>query len=356
MIRRPLFILYAIIFLLFFLSVFSYSRLNWKEDLFLFILMLLYGVGLVFRKLPLSLKNDLLLFLLIFLLSQFYINNFHLGNIGWWFGSVPGWSTLLIIFAAFVSLVSYQNLRLDNRSTQTSNQSFPNLILQAAPGIILVSLAMFFLFLLNFDEISPQEKLAPDYSIFMIIALGFVLFYSLRFSLKEVSLDLKNEALFLKAAPLAILIFLVGIGAVKIYVVYANYHHALHVKSEEKLWHDLLDLNRVPRIKYIDAKAFAELGKINREKGNLKQASIYYEKLLSYQAFDFEANLALAEMAYQQKEWRRACEAYKRTLYLKPGKTEAYSPFVHSCGKGGKVDEAMDFIGHLKENHPIPSE
>jgi tetratricopeptide (TPR) repeat protein len=356
MIKRPLFVLYVIPSLLLFLSIFVHSHLNWKEHLFLFILMSLYAVDLIFRKIIQGLNHYLLPFLLIFLLSQFYINNFHPGNIGWWFGLIPGWLTFLITFEGFVSLVSYQKIRWDNRSAQTSNQSFPNLIHKAAPGIILVSLAMFFLFFLNFDEISPQEKLVPDYSIYMIIALGFVLFYSLNFSHKFVSLNLKNYAIFLKTAPLAILIFLVGIGAVKIYLVYANYHHALHVKSEEKLWHDLLELNRVSRIKYIDARALAELGKINMKKENLKQASIYYEKFLTYQTFDFEANLALAEMAYQQKEWRKACEAYKRTLYLKPGKREVYFPFVHSCGKGGKVDEAMEFIGHLKENHPIPSE
>jgi len=330
--------------LLLFLSLFSYSYLNWKENLFLFVLIFLYVFGRIFRKASKDLSNSLLIFLLIFLLSQFFINHFHPESLRWWFISFPGWITLFVSFFGFLSFVSYQKIQPTNSTPQ-------DLIKKAAPGIIFVSIVMFFLFILNLDEISSQAKLVPDYSIYIIIALGFILFYSVNFFLKY--LPLKGSSIILKMAPLGILIFLIVIGGVKISLLYGNYHQALHLRSEEKLWHHILELNQTPQIKFIETRALNDLGKINMEKGNFRQASHYYKKILSFQAFDFEANLTLAEMAFKQKDWKEAHEGYKRAIYLRPKEMSIYSPYIHSCIRVGKIDEAIEFIGQFKEIHQI---
>jgi tetratricopeptide (TPR) repeat protein len=310
-------------------------HLNWKENLFLFVLTSLFAIRQIFRKPAKDQWNSSLIFILIFLLSQFYISNFHPESIKWWFASIPGWLTLFIAFLGSLSLVSYQRIRVDSQPTQASNQTFNDLITKATPGIIVVSLAMFFIFVLNIDEISPQTKLIPDYSIYIIIAFGFALFYSLKFSLNDLSL--KKMGKFLQPAVFGVLIFLIGIGALKTYIVYTAYHKALHSRSEEKLWQDLLALNKIPRIKSIDIKAKNELGKISMEKGNFEEAANYYKKILADQAFNFEANLGLAEVAYKQKEWGKAHEAYKRAIYLKPNETT-------------KVIEASEWQGRSGEN------
>lgn len=350
MIKKPLFIIYfVIVCFLFFTAIFSYSHLNIREDIFLAALIGLYTAGIFCKRMTGVVWDNFPAFLLIFLLSQFFINHFHPESLHWWFASIPGWLTVMIGFVALLSLIPYQKIKLDNLLSQAPNETIHDLINKASPGIILVSISMFFIFLLNFKEISPQAKLAPDYSIYIIIAVGFVLFYPLNFMLKSISLNLKKSEIFLKTGPLVILIFLVGIGTAKIYLVYVHYHNALHSRSEEKLWHDLLEVNRIPRIKSIDTKALTELGKIDIEKGNDRQASILYETILADQAFDFEANLGIAEIAYQQKEWKRAHEAYRRAIYLKPEMRELCPRFIHSLVRDGKINEAMEFIKNLRE-------
>jgi tetratricopeptide (TPR) repeat protein len=354
MMKRIPLILSVSVYLFLFICIFAYPHLNWKEDVFLLVLICLYAIGKIFSKTDRDLWNSLLIFILIFLLSQFYINDFHPENIRWWFTSVPGWLTLLIAFVGFVSLVSYQKIRVDSRPVQDPNQTFHDLINKANPGIILVSLAMFFLFVLNIDEISPQAKLIPDYSIYIIIASGFVLFYSSNFSLKYI--PSRKMDIFLKPATLGVLIFLVGIGATKIYMVYAANHNALRSRSDEKLWQDVLELNKAPRMKSIDIKAMNELGKINMEKGNFSESANYYKRILAGQAFNFEANWGLAEVAYKQKEWGKAQEAYKNAIYLRPKETDLYSPYIHSCIKDKKIDKAIEFIRNVKETFPVPLE
>jgi tetratricopeptide (TPR) repeat protein len=351
MTKRVPFILWVSIYIFLFVSIFAYSHLNWKEDLFLFILICLYIIGCIFKRVTPGVWNNFLIFFLIFLLSQFYINNFHPENIEWWFASIPGWLTLFIAFLGSLSLVSYQRIRVDSQPTQASNQTFNDLITKATPGIILVSLAMFFIFVLNIDEISPQTKLIPDYSIYIIIPFGFVLFYSLNFSLK--CLPFKKMGKYLQSTVFGVLIFLVGIGAIKIYIVYTANHNALHLRSNEKFWHDLLELNKTPKIKSIDIRAMNELGKISMEKGNFREAANYYKKILSDRAFNFEANLGLAKIAYKQKEWERAREAYKGAIYLNPRERNFYLPYIHACLKAGKIDKALEFIRNLGEPYPI---
>jgi len=352
MIKKELSITFSIIiYLLFFISIFSYSHLNIRENIFLFALIGLCTAGSFYRKMTTGLLVNFPIFILIFLLSQFYIDNFQPQDIRWWFTSISGWLTLLMAFVGFVSLVSYQKIGVDSPPVQDSNQTFHDLIDKAIPGVLVVSLAMFFLFVLNIDEISPQAKLTPDYSIYIIIASGFVLFYSLNLSLKYLST--RKEDIFLKPVTLGVLIFLAGIGATKIYMVYAANQNALRSGSDEKLWQDLLELNKTPKVKSIDIKAMNELGKINMVKGNFKEAANYYKRILAGQAFNFEANWGLAEVAYKQKEWGKAQEAYKNAIYLRPKETDLYSPYIHSYIKDKKIDKAMELISSLKETHPI---
>ena len=354
MIKKIPFILSVSVYLFLFICIFAYSHLNWKEDLFLFIVIGLYAVGHKFRRVTPAVWNNLLLFFLIFILSQFYINNFHPGNIKWWFASIPGWLTLLIAFVGSISLVSYQKFKVDSPPVQNSNHTFHDLINKATPGIILVSLAMFFLFVLNIDEISPQAKLVPDYSIYIIIPFGFILFYSLNSSFKYLSL--KKMGKILQPAVLGILIFLLGIGAIKTYHVYTVNHNALHSRAEEKLWQDLLELNKTPRIKSIDIRAMNELGKINMEKGKFREAANYYKKIVDDQAFNFKAHRGLAGIFYKQKDWGKAHEAYKKVIFLRPKERNLYSTYIHSCIKDEKIDKALEFIRNLKETHPTPLE
>ena len=351
MIKKIHFPLHAGTCVLFFASIFSYPYLNWMENLFLFVLACSYGIHRLFKREVFGSRNYFLIFLLIFLLSQFYIDNFQPQNIRWWFTSISGWLTLLMGFLGFVSLVSYKKIGGDSPQVQDSNQTFHDLIEKAIPGTLVVSLAMFFLFVLNIDEISPQAKLIPDYSIYIIIASGFVLFYSLNLSLKYLSS--RKLDIFLKPVTLGVLIFLAGIGATKIYMVYTASQNALRSGSDEKLWQDLLELNKTPKVKSIDIKAMNELGKINMVKGNFKEAANYYKRILAGQAFNFEANWGLAEVAYKQKEWGKAQEAYKNAIYLRPKETDLYSPYIHSYIKDKKIDKAMELISSLKETHPI---
>jgi len=351
MIKKIHFPLHAGTCVLFFASIFSYPYLNWMENLFLFVLACSYGIHRLFKREVFGSRNYFLIFLLIFLLSQFYIDNFQPQNIRWWFTSISGWLTLLMGFLGFVSLVSYKKIGGDSPPVQDSNQTFHDLIEKAIPGTLVVSLAMFFLFVLNIDEISPQAKLIPDYSIYIIIASGFVLFYSLNLSLKYLSS--RKLDIFLKPVTLGVLIFLAGIGATKIYMVYTASQNALRSGSDEKLWQDLLELNKTPKVKSIDIKAMNELGKINMVKGNFKEAANYYKRILAGQAFNFEANWGLAEVAYKQKEWGKAQEAYKNAIYLRPKETDLYSPYIHSYIKDKKIDKAMELISNLKETHPI---
>lgn len=251
-------------------------------------------------------------------------------------------------------MVSYQKIRVDSPPVQDSNQTFHDLINKANPGIILVSLAMFFLFVLNIDEISPQAKLIPDYSIYIIIASGFVLFYSLNLSLKYLSP--RKMDIFLKPATLGVLILLIGIGALKTYIVYTAYHKALHTRSEEKLWHDLLKLNKMPKIEFVDTMAMNELGKMSTEKGSFNEASNYYREILVNQAFNFEANRGLAEIFYKQKDWKKAYEAYRKLIFLRPREMNLYPPYIHAFIKDGKIDKALEFIRNLQETHPMSFE
>ena len=354
MIKRISFIFLVSAYLLFFISIFAYAQLSWKEDLFLFALIGLYIIGCIFKRVTPNMANNFLIFFLIFLLSQFYVNNFHPKNIGWWFASIPGWLTLLIAFAGCMSLLSYQKIGVDSQRVQDSNQTFHDLIDKANPGILVVSLAMFFLFVLNIDEISPQGKLAPDYSIYIIVPFGFVLFYSLNLSRKYLSS--RKMHIFLKPATLGILIFLIGIGITKTYIVYAAYHNALHSRSEEKLWQNILELNNVPKIGFIDIKAMNELGKICMEKGNFREAANYYKRILVDQAFNFEANRGLAEIFYRQKDWNRGHEAYKKAISLRPKERSLYSPYIHAFIRDGKTNKASEFIRNLKEIPPIQLE
>jgi tetratricopeptide (TPR) repeat protein len=213
---------------------------------------------------------------------------------------------------------------------------------------------MFFLFVLNIDEISPQAKLVPDYSIYIIIPFGFILFYSLNSSFKYLSL--KKMGKILQPAVLGILIFLLGIGAIKTYHVYTVNHNALHSRAEEKLWQDLLELNKTPRIKSIDIRAMNELGKINMEKGKFREAANYYKKIVDDQAFNFKAHRGLAGIFYKQKDWGKAHEAYKKVIFLRPKERNLYSTYIHSCIKDEKIDKALEFIRNLKETHPTPLE
>ena len=251
-------------------------------------------------------------------------------------------------------MVSYQKNKVNCQSIQNSNHTFHDLIDKAIPGILVVSLAMFFLFVLNIGEISPQAKLIPDYSIYIIIASGFVLFYSLNLSLKYLSS--RKMHILLKPATLGFLIFLIGIGITKTYIVYAAYNNALRSRSDEKLWQDLLEFNKRTRIRSIDIKAMNELGKISMEKGNFREAANYYKKILDDRAFNFEAHRGLVEIPYKQKYWKRAHEAYEKVIFLRTKETDLYSPFIHSCIKDEKIDKAIEFIRDLKKTYPISLE
>jgi tetratricopeptide (TPR) repeat protein len=169
--------------------------------------------------------------------------------------------------------------------------------------------------------------------------------------------------IFLQPATLGVLIFLVGIGATKIYKVYAAYFNTIHSvgnliekhsESKEKLWQDLLELDKTPKIKSIDIKAINELGKINTEKRNFREAANYYKRILAGQAFNFEANRDLAEVAYRQKEWGKAHEIYKRAIYLRPKERTFYPIYIHACIKDDKIEKGLEFIRNLGEPHPIP--
>jgi tetratricopeptide (TPR) repeat protein len=168
--------------------------------------------------------------------------------------------------------------------------------------------------------------------------------------------------IFLRPAAFGVMIFLLGIGATKIYRVYVAYSAAIRVQAFmgktgsdlEAKWREVLDLNGTPRIKSIDTKAMVELGKINMERGNFKQASNYYAKILADQAFNFGANLGVAEIAFSKKEWRKAREAYRRIIYLRPQEVRFYPFYIHAAIGDGKVDEAMEFISKIEEPHPIP--
>jgi tetratricopeptide (TPR) repeat protein len=169
--------------------------------------------------------------------------------------------------------------------------------------------------------------------------------------------------IFLQPATLGVLIFLVGIGATKIYKVYAAYFNTIHSvgnliekhsESKEKLWQDLLELDKTPKIKSIDIKAINELGKINTEKRNFREAANYYKRILAGQAFNFEANRDLAEVAYRQTEWGKAHEIYKRAIYLRPKERTFYPIYIHACIKDDKIEKGLEFIRNLGEPHPIP--
>ena len=351
---------FIIVHFLFLTSIFSYSHLNWREDLLLFTLMCLYAIGLAFGRITQDIRNSFLIFLLIFLLSQFFINNFHPGNVGWWFGSIPGRLSLFIAFLGSISLLLYVKTKPGHLPTQNSNKTLSDLVNKAATGFIWVGVVMFFLFVLNFEEFSPQTKLALDYSIYILIAVGFVLFHSLNFSFRYLSLT--KMRVFFYPVAIGVLIFLVGIGAIKFYRVYVAYCNALpskkallerHSGAEDKLWQDVLELNKTLKINFINIDAMTELGKINMEKGNFRQASDYFEKILADQAFNFEANLGLAETAYRQQDWKKAQFVYRRTIYLKPNESSLYLPYIHSCIKNEEIRKALEFIQSLKQPDPL---
>ncbi|MFX0196268.1 MAG: tetratricopeptide repeat protein, partial [Candidatus Hodarchaeota archaeon] len=250
-------------------------------------------------------------------------------------------------------------MRADDQWPDSSRQTLQELTGKATPGIIVVSVAMFFLFILNVDDFSPQGKFVPDYSIYIIIAFGFVLFYFLNFSLRYVSV--KKMEMLLKPSAVGVLILLVGIGATKIYQVYAAYRKAVRVEAFmgkagsgwKTKWREVLELNRIPGIESISTRATVELAKIRTEQGDFKQASNYYKKILADQVFNFEANLGVAEIGYEQKDWRIAYKAYKRAIYLRPKERILYSPYIHACIKEEKLDHAIDFVTNLKEIRPI---
>jgi tetratricopeptide (TPR) repeat protein len=272
---------------------------------------------------------------------------------------------MLVTFSGVVSLV-YQQRSIKHQGTdgwgfQTIDDTLHFLINRIIPGIIVVSSAMVFLFILNIDEISPQGKLVPDYSMFIILAFGFALFYSLNFFFR--SLSIRRLTIFLEPLALIVLIFLLAFGTLKIYRVYGAYRNVFRSKevlgerdsrSREKPWHDVLMLNQTPKIKSIDTEAMVELGRIRMEQGKFRQASSYYEKILADQAFNFEANLGLAQVAFIQKKWRKSSEAYRRVIYLRPKERYYYSRYIHACIKADKIGKAIEFISNLSETHPIP--
>ena len=272
---------------------------------------------------------------------------------------------MLVTFVGVFSLV-YQQRSIKNKGTdgwggQTVDETLYVLINRVIPGVIVVSSGMFFLFILNIDEISPEGKLVPDYSMYFILTFGFAVFYSLNFFFR--SLSIGKLMIFLELIALIVLIFLLAFGTIKIYRVYATYRNAFRSKevlverdsrSGEKLWHDVLVLNQTPKIKSIDTKAMVELGRIRMEQGNFRQASSYYEKILADQAFNFEANLGLAQVAFIQKKWRKSSEAYRRVIYLRPKERDHYSRYIHACIKDEKISNAVEFISNLRETRPIP--
>lgn len=360
---RILFILYLSIYLLLFLCVFTIPHLNWKEDLFLLALIGLYLIGLASRRLTQGLRNYFLLFILIFLLSHFYINHFQPWHIGWWFASIPGWLTLFLMFIGLLSLVLCEKNRLGHSPIQKPHQTLEELIKKVSPEIILVSLVMFFLFVFNLEEYSAQSKLVPEYSAYMIVGFGFALFYSLNYSFGYSSW--RKMRLFLDSVALGVLILLIGLGTAKIYRVYTAYWNALDSReilmesfsrSEEKVWLDVLELNRTPKISFVENNSMNELGKINAEAGNYRQASNYFNQVLARDAFHFDANLGLAEIAYKQNKWKEAQEAYQKAIHLKPKESNLYSSYIHSCTRGGKIAKAVEFIDRMNQPGPLTLE
>jgi hypothetical protein len=136
---------FAIIYFLFFILIFSYSYLNWKEDIFLFAWICIYTSGRLFKRTTSDIWDNFLPFLLIFLLSQFYIKNFHPESVRWWFASVPGWLTVITGYIGVVCLV-YQQILIkstgtDDRGIQVADEALRGLLNKAIPGVIVVSAA-----------------------------------------------------------------------------------------------------------------------------------------------------------------------------------------------------------------------
>jgi len=346
-----------IIYLLFFISIFSYSHLNIRENIFLFALICLYTAGSFYRKMTAGLLGNFPIFILIFLLSQFYLGHFHPENPKEWFSSISGWLTLLALFFGALSLFSYLKNRTDGQPINTLD----DLINRALPGILVVSIAMLSIFVLNIGEISPRRKVLPDYSLYMTIFFAFLLFYSIAYSLNHFTWRKIDKSM--PYIALGVLIFLVSIGGVKTYQVYNAYRHALASKeaptgrdlsSVEGLWYEVMRQNRTPQIKFIDNKARIELAKINAEQGNLKEASNYYKEILTDETFNFEAHLGLAKLASKTTDWKKAYEMYRKVLYLRPKEIDLYPNYIHVCIKSGNIDKAIEFIRDLQEARPIP--
>jgi len=326
----------------------------------LLVLICLYGGLRLFAGDRSAVHNSFSILIVVFLLSQFVINNFCPESPGWWFLSIPGLITLMTGFLGLMALISYRRARPGGRIIDLPDQTFSDSIVKILPGIVVVGTAVFLVFLLNIDEISPRWKSAPDYSMYLIVALGFVLFFSLDFLLENAPFRQVRRYLNLAAVGVAsLLAFIGGTKAYKVYVLYdsltgSRAQTAGKDKKLEAKWREIMELNRIPEIGWISMRAVIELGRAMRDQGNFLQASRYYKEALASDAFNFEANLGLAETAFAQGKWRQAWVAYERVIRLRRGERRFYPLYLHACVKDGSVDKALEFITRVREPSPLP--
>jgi tetratricopeptide (TPR) repeat protein len=344
----------------------SYSRLNAKEIVLLAAVLCVYGACRLLRLGSPRTFQYLPSILLIFVVGQFYLSGTHPQELSWWVATVPGWFFICTVFCAGVlaSVPRARGERPDHEVVvpENTDAGLGDLLRKAVPGVVVISTSLLLLVALNVDEVSPRQKLAPDYSMYVAVSFAIAVFFVTQTVLHRFAWGRPVLVEVLAAGVAAVLVI---IGSVQTYRVITLYHEALRSqgaasrsqdRNTEVLWKQVLEHNTIPNLQDIAASAALQRAHLHMEEGDVQRASEAYDSVLYDDVFNFQANRGMADIALLEHEWERACRLFERLLFLKPDEPGLYPPYIHACLRDSKIDQAMSWVRAFKGNHPIPLE